>query len=70
MNAAFFSQWNNFMIYDTLDRACCHKRELILRMCDAMLNWLRANRAELEELQELYSELRLEVYNRTSLHRD
>ena len=55
---------------DTLDRACCHKRELILRMCDAMLSWLRANRAELEELQELYPELRLEVYNRTSLHRD
>ena len=52
------------------DRVCCQKRSLILRMCNAILTWLHANRAELEELQELYPALRLEVYNRRSLHCD
>ena len=54
---------------DRVDRVCCQKRLLILRMCDAILAWLNRNRAELQELQELYPCCRLEVYNRKTTAR-
>ena len=33
-------------------------------MCDVILAWLRQHKAELQELQEMYPDLRLEVYSR------
>ena len=33
---------------DRVDRVCCQKRLLILRMCDAILTWLIKNRLELK----------------------
>ena len=34
---------------DRVDRVCCQKRLLILRMCDAILTWLNENRRVLGE---------------------
>ena len=45
-------------------RLCCHKRALIMRMCDAIIQWLHEHRAELQELEDVYDDCRLEVYNR------
>ena len=46
------------------DRICCLKRKFVLRMCDAIIQWLHEHRAELQELEDVYDDCRLEVYNR------
>ena len=41
---------------DRVDRVCCQKRALILRLCDVILTWLKDNRDELMRLQSLQSD--------------
>ena len=41
---------------DRVDRVCCQKRTLILRLCDVILTWLKDNRDELMRLQNLLSD--------------
>ena len=40
---------------DRVDRVCCQKRALILRLCDVIVSWLHDNKAELRRLERLHS---------------
>ena len=53
---------------DSVDRVCCQKRAIILRMCDVILLFLRDNRAELEWFQRFYCDDWRLVYDAVLFH--
>ena len=60
---------------DRVDRVCCQKRALILRLCDVILTFIKHNRSELQathsiDWQAAYEKILTQRRNRKAINED